>query len=94
MNNIKRQASQESQLPPAALTALSQGNKIEAIKILRTAQGLGLKEAKDLVDQYVASQPALHSQLVAAQAASLRRGLAWLAALVVLAALAYYLLSK
>lgn len=30
--------------------ALSRGSKIEAIKILREATGLGLKESKDLID--------------------------------------------
>jgi hypothetical protein len=45
-------------LPPAALSALRQGNKIEAIKEVRAAHGLGLKEAKDLVDAYASSHPA------------------------------------
>jgi ribosomal protein L7/L12 len=31
--------------------ALASGNKIEAIKLLREASGLGLKEAKDAVEQ-------------------------------------------
>jgi len=31
--------------------ALAAGNKIEAIKLLREASGLGLKEAKDAVEQ-------------------------------------------
>lgn len=39
-------------LPAEALAALSQGQLIEAIKIVREASGLGLKEAKDLVEQY------------------------------------------
>ena len=34
----------------AILAALKRDNKIEAIKYLRTATGLGLKEAKDLID--------------------------------------------
>jgi len=41
-----------SGLPAEALAALSQGQLIEAIKIVREASGLGLKEAKDLVEQY------------------------------------------
>lgn len=39
-------------MPAEALAALSQGQLIEAIKIVREASGLGLKEAKDLVEQY------------------------------------------
>lgn len=39
-------------LPVEALAALSRGQLIEAIKIVRTATGLGLKEAKDLVERH------------------------------------------
>lgn len=39
-------------LPPEALAALSRGQLIEAIKIVRAATGLGLKEAKDLVERH------------------------------------------
>lgn len=39
-------------LPAEALAALSRGQVIEAIKIVRAATGLGLKEAKDLVERY------------------------------------------
>ena len=34
----------------------SQGNKIEAIKLLREASGLGLKEAKDFIDRNPTAQ--------------------------------------
>ncbi|MDP3701140.1 MAG: ribosomal protein L7/L12 [Hylemonella sp.] len=37
-------------LPPAALAAMASGQKIEAIKLVREATGLGLKEAKDAVE--------------------------------------------
>lgn len=37
-------------LPPDVLAALQRGNKIEAIKLMRQATGLGLKEAKDAVE--------------------------------------------
>lgn len=38
-------------LPPNVLNALRSGNAIEAIKLLRTSSGIGLREAKDIVDQ-------------------------------------------
>jgi len=38
------------ELPPQVLQALRAGSKIEAIKRLREATGLGLKEAKDVVE--------------------------------------------
>ena len=42
--------------PPAALDALNAGNKIEAIKLVREATGLGLKEAKDAVERLEAGE--------------------------------------
>ena len=39
-------------LPPEVVEALRQGNKIEAIKRLRTATGLGLAEAKDRIEAH------------------------------------------
>jgi hypothetical protein len=41
----------EQQLPGDVIEAIKQGQKIEAIKLLREATGLGLANAKVLVDQ-------------------------------------------
>jgi len=41
----------EKQLPPEVIRAIEQGRKIEAIKILREETGLGLANAKVLVDR-------------------------------------------
>jgi len=41
----------ENDLPPGVLQAIEQGKKIEAIKLLREATGLGLANAKVLVDK-------------------------------------------
>ena len=38
-------------LPPAVVAALHHGDKIEAIKLLRSETGLGLKEAKDAIER-------------------------------------------
>ncbi|NJN40189.1 MAG: hypothetical protein HC807_04105 [Gammaproteobacteria bacterium] len=43
--------------PLAAVAALQNGKFIDAVKIVRQAQGGGLKDAKDAVDRYVASEP-------------------------------------
>lgn len=40
------------QLPAEAMAAVSRGQLIEAIKIVRARHGLGLKQAKDMVDRY------------------------------------------
>lgn len=67
-------------LPPDVLEALQQGRKIEAIKRLREATGLGLKEAKDMVEAHQAGDgrafaaPLADPTLPAAVAQALRRG--------------------
>lgn len=51
-------------LPSRAQSVLqTEGNVIEAIKIVREVEGLGLKEAKDRVDAWLDTQPVLKSQL-------------------------------
>jgi ribosomal protein L7/L12 len=40
-------------LPADVLAAATAGNRIDAIKLLREQRGLGLKEAKDLLDRVV-----------------------------------------
>ena len=55
-------------LSSAAEAALRGGNKIEAIKIIREERGLGLKEAKDLVDAYVETDPSLKASVANASA--------------------------
>ena len=46
------------QLPPDVQAALGRGDKVEAIKLLRAATWLGLKEARDAIDGH----PQAHSQ--------------------------------
>lgn len=41
----------ENDLPPEVIRAIEQGRKIEAIKLLREATGIGLANAKVLVDK-------------------------------------------
>jgi multisubunit Na+/H+ antiporter MnhB subunit len=42
------------QLEPEVIASINSGRKIEAIKKLRVSRGIGLKEAKQLVDNYYA----------------------------------------
>lgn len=44
-------------LPPEVLSALERGDTIDAIKQLREARGVGLKEAKDLLDAHIRGVP-------------------------------------
>ncbi len=43
-------------LPDTVVEAIRSGHKIEAIKLLREARGIGLKEAKRLVDRAAAAE--------------------------------------
>jgi len=75
-----------------AIAALRRGNKIEAIKLVRVERNLGLKDAKDAVEDYVRGQPDLQSALADAQGEGKRSAVVWLAVLLALAVLAYYFL--
>lgn len=46
-------------LPGDVIEAIKAGQKIQAIKRLRDAEGLGLKEAKHAVDAYIRAHPTL-----------------------------------
>jgi ribosomal protein L7/L12 len=73
------------ELPEDVVAALVQGNKIEAIKRLRVARGIGLKDAKDIVDAYVPSDPVVRARLAEAQAKSRRGCLTYLRILLAIA---------
>ncbi len=49
--------------PKAASEALWQGNVIEAIKVVRQERNIGLNEAKEAVEIYIASEPALKNKM-------------------------------
>jgi hypothetical protein len=78
-------------LPSDAISALSRGRLIEAIKATRLATGLGLKESKDAVEAYLAQHPNLNRQYQESTQQS-RGPLRWLVlAIVLVAAVAAYL---
>jgi len=76
------------------VSALQNGRMIDAVKIVREVHGVGLKEAKDAVDRYIASDSLLRSRFDAARA-EVRKGVRlWAIALAMLAGLvAYYFLK-
>jgi len=85
---------QSSALSQPAIAALEQGNTIEAIKIVRLEQGIGLKESKDLVDAYLKSRPDLQRRLEAVQAEAWQAFLRWLIIFLALAAaMAYFVMQ-
>ena len=83
---------QNTPFPGAAEAALLKGNKIEAIKIVRKDRGVDLKEAKDIVEQHVATHPGLQIQIETIQAENRQGFLPWLVALIVIGALVYFFL--
>jgi len=46
-----------TELEPDVIAELNNGRKIAAIKKLRASRNIGLKEAKELVDEYLATHP-------------------------------------
>ena len=67
----------EIRLPAAATAAIVRGSKIEAIRLVRAETGLGLHEARQLVDEYIAASPTLKSQFGEQEAALKRRVFRW-----------------
>jgi hypothetical protein len=67
----------ERPLPAAAAAALSLGRIIDAIKLLREAEGLGLMQAKLRVEAYLRRNPALKAQLDEQQKQTRRRIIRW-----------------
>ena len=64
---------------------------IEAIKVVRQERTIGLKEAKDVVDSYIGSQPALKKKMDQVLATAQQRFVRWLIGSLVLAAGIAYL---
>lgn len=56
-------------IPPEAIAALRQGRTIEAIKLLREATGLDLRQAKAVIDARIAGAAAAQSRITSAEPA-------------------------
>ena len=92
MDHTGQSSGSPVELPTEALSALQAGNKIEAIKLVRVAAGLGLKDAKDLVERYVATQPGLQQQMNAAGAEQGRKLIFALVVFIAIGAAVYFFL--
>ena len=75
----------EADLPDDVIAAIRANRKIDAIKLLRGHQGLGLKEAKHAVEAYIAKHPSI----VAPSAPRADSGIGRLVLVVLVAAIAY-----
>ncbi|OUR70928.1 hypothetical protein A9Q78_11315 [Methylophaga sp. 41_12_T18] len=74
-----------TELEPEVLVALDKGRKIEAIKLLREQRSIGLKEAKQIIDEYSAAHPSPNASVERNNSTS------GLIKLVILAAVVYFL---
>ena len=88
------QPGSDLKLPEEAVSALHRGQKIEAIKLVRARHGLGLKEAKDLVEAFLATQPHLEAKLAEVQSASSRGFLMVFGALIAAGGLLFFLFGQ
>lgn len=50
-------ANPDAELPPDVVEAIRDNRKIDAIKLLREHRNLGLKEAKEIVEDYIDGHP-------------------------------------
>jgi hypothetical protein len=84
------------QLPAAATAAVVRGSKIDAIKEVRASTGLGLFEAKQLVEKYIAANPVLKEQFEQQEATMKRRVFQWIVVidLLIFMAIAWWILGR
>ena len=83
------------QIPTAAILALQEGNKIQAIKLTREALGIGLKESVLAVDRHLTANPTLKARFDEAYTQQRRKAGSWmtLAWLILAALLAWWVLK-
>ena len=68
ISDVLTDPSLSSALPRTAIVALWHGDRIEAITLVRQEQKIGLREATELVDTYLRSQPTLTHRIREAHA--------------------------
>ncbi len=83
-------------LPPEPATLLTEGRKIDAIKVLRKSNDLSLKDAKAWVDWHIAQDPMLRVQLETQQRAARRQAFLWFLMVdaIVIAGVVYWLFYR
>jgi hypothetical protein len=64
-------------IPLEAVTLLGEGRLVEAVKVVRQTEMLGLREAKQRVDAHIARDPMLRVQLETLQREARRKFFFW-----------------
>lgn len=80
-------------IPPEAIAALESGNKVEAIKHVRTGNNFSLKEAKDFIDTYVEKTPEVKTQYAQKKRINVS-DTGWLIIAVVVVGIYYFIASQ
>jgi len=91
MDNLSR-SNTEVGLPPLAVSALVKGQKIEAIKLVREQRGIEPMEAKDIVEEYIRSDPVIQAELKNVRRNS--SGFGWVLLLIGLGILVWHFLAN
>lgn len=80
-------------LPLEAVTLLNEGHFVQAIKVVRQTEGLGLKEAKDRVDAYLSREPLLRARFELQQRGMRRKFFLWFVVVdvIIVAGIVYWL---
>lgn len=81
-------------LDATAVAELQTGNKIAAIKRVREVQGIGLKEAKDLVEDHIRRHPEMAATYAESQARTNTVLIRWLSIVIGIAVVAWYLFGR
>ncbi|MCB0346565.1 MAG: ribosomal protein L7/L12 [Bdellovibrionales bacterium] len=87
MNNI-------GDVPQDVIVALERGSKIEGIKLLREHRGIGLKEAKEAVEAFLASRPDIQTRMNESSAQNAKGGLKTLLTVVAILTALFFLFNS
>lgn len=80
------------ELPNKAVAALERGRKIEAIKHVRMTYGIGLKEAKETVEQFLEDRPDVRNRISSSNSAAAKNTIGWGLIIMLVGFAAYYFL--
>jgi ribosomal protein L7/L12 len=78
------------QMPSAAIAALGRGNRIEAMTLVRHAEGLGMKDAKDFVEAFLSENLQINQKFTQINASRFRTTLKWVVVGAAVCTVVYY----
>jgi len=93
---MSRKPPRSPDFPKAAVENLRRGNLIDAIKIVRQERNIGFKEAKEVVEIYISSQPAIKKKMDKVLVSAQQKFVRWMVGLllVVVGVVVFILLGR